>query len=132
MGMNRSPQSTILTDGIVAVVTTSTIAADQLVPGILGEAGPEPLVSVARATADLFKHTDELALRVVLKEHTISAKRRLDGDDETITVLVVVTGHPIVKSLARTLRAILKAARRNGPTPAASVPSADSAPAVAS
>ncbi len=113
-----------MADGIVAACTISSIPADQLPPGTLGAAGDGRMVSIAQSAEELFKHTDEDALRIVVGDHTVNAVRRRDGDDTTIVAIAIVTGHPIVKSLARILRKVLRDATRTGPVPAESVPSA--------
>jgi hypothetical protein len=115
--MKRSPSHILTTDGVLAVVTTTTIT-DLASPEVVGSAGDQKLVELAQQTFCLFERTEELTLRVVIGEqNTISAMR--SADRRTMTAVVVPTGHPVVKSLKRMLRGNLRAVRPS-PKPAQS------------
>jgi hypothetical protein len=96
-----SPSTIIKHDGVLAVVTTTETSGLTESLQLLGS--PKHF-GVAQLAIGLFRHTEESSIRVVVGESTISALRSTSG----IAALVVTTGHPVVKSVQRMMRKLLR------------------------
>lgn len=99
-----TPESILKNDGINFVLTRAYDDPSKLDPSMLGGAGDEDLAGIAHATLDLFGKTDERKIRVVIGDLAVHAMR----DDLGCIALVVIKGHPIIKSAQRLQRLALR------------------------
>lgn len=96
-------------DGIVAAMGWTTDDRRQgAEPTWVGDERWKPLVKEAVRLREI---ANEPAVRVLVGDHACL----LSGDDENVVAVVFVKGHPIVKSVARMTRRLLKRPARRAP-----------------
>ncbi len=106
-------------DGIVAVLDlTAEQAQAGAEPSWVGDDNWKPIVLEA---VRLRQIANEPSVRVLVGEHAVL----VSGDDKHVVGVVFIKGHPVVKSVVRMVRQLL---RQPNPQPASTVSAAPAAP----
>ena len=108
-------------DGVVAAFS---IDAQQRASNDVSWSGDEQWKAVALEAARLRELADQEQVRVLAGDHALL----LFGDKEDVVGIVFIKGHPVVKSVVRMVRQLLRHAQNGrsqaaAPTPAANTPS---------
>ncbi len=108
-------------DGIVAVLD---MTAEQALAGACSWVGEDYWKPIVVEAVRLRQIAGEASVRVLVGEHAVL----VSGDERHVVGVVFVKGHPVVKSVVRMVRQLLRA---GGPTakPVVAVPPAQVAPA---
>jgi hypothetical protein len=112
---NSRLERTAAHDGIVAALA---IDDQQAARGEMSWVGNDDWKPVAVEAVRLRKLTGEPSIRVMVGDHAIL----VSGDARDVVALVFIKGHPIVKSVVRMTRQLLKRAHKSRPATAASSP----------
>ena len=111
-------------DGILAVLDWYTDPAH--VGGQPQWAGDENWRNVVMEAVKLRGIADQPSVRVLIGDHAVL----VSGDDKHVVGVVFIKGHPVVKSVVRMVRQLLRPA--NPPSAAAPAPAAPPTPAAPS
>lgn len=105
-------------DGIVAVLD---MTADQAQAGDCSWVGEDRWKPIVLEAVRLRQIAGEPSVRVLVGEHAVL----VSGDDRHVVGVVFIKGHPVVKSVVRMVRQLLRAgapAAKPAPAPAAAAP----------
>ena len=91
-------------DGIVAVLGMDKAAIERGEPSWVGE---DRWREVAMAAVQLLRLSKQPQIRVLVGDYAVL----VSGDEDDIVGVVFVKGHPVVKSVVRMLRQLLRHAR---------------------
>ncbi|HWB82181.1 MAG TPA: hypothetical protein VG755_44765 [Nannocystaceae bacterium] len=100
MGTNRI-ERVLRHDGIVAVLDMTAEQAQNNDPGWVGEERWQPIVLEA---VKLRHIANEAAVRVLVGDHAVL----VSGDEKHVVGVVFIKGHPVVKSVVRMVRQLLR------------------------
>ncbi len=100
MGTNRI-ERVLRHDGIVAVLDMTAEQAQNGDPGWVGEEKWQPIVHEA---VKLRQIANEPAVRVLVGDHAVL----VSGDEKHVVGVVFIKGHPVVKSVVRMVRQLLR------------------------
>lgn len=100
MGTNRI-ERVLRHDGIVAVLDMSSEQASNGDSGWVGEERWQPIVMEA---VKLRQIANEPAVRVLVGDHAVL----VSGDEKHVVGVVFIKGHPVVKSVVRMVRQLLR------------------------
>lgn len=100
MGTNRI-ERVLRHDGIVAVLDMTAEQAQSNDPGWVGEERWQPIVLEA---VKLRHIANEAAVRVLVGDHAVL----VSGDEKHVVGVVFIKGHPVVKSVVRMVRQLLR------------------------
>jgi pyruvate/2-oxoglutarate dehydrogenase complex dihydrolipoamide acyltransferase (E2) component len=105
-------------DGIVAVLD---LTAEQAQAGDCSWVGEDRWKPIVLEAVRLRQIAGEPSVRVLVGEHAVL----VSGDDRHVVGVVFIKGHPVVKSVVRMVRQLLRAgapAAKPAPAPAAAAP----------
>lgn len=105
-------------DGIVAVLD---LTAEQAQTGDCSWVGEDRWKPIVLEAVRLRQIAGEPSVRVLVGEHAVL----VSGDDRHVVGVVFIKGHPVVKSVVRMVRQLLRAgapAAKPAPAPAAAAP----------
>ena len=100
MGTNRI-ERVLRHDGIVAVLDMTAEQAQNSDPGWVGDEKWQPIVLEA---VKLRQIANESAVRVLVGDHAVL----VSGDEKHVVGVVFIKGHPVVKSVVRMVRQLLR------------------------
>ncbi len=112
MAMNRI-ERVLRHDGIVAVLD---MTAEQAQSGDPSWVGDDTWKERVMAVVKLRSIANEPSVRALIGDHAVL----VSGDDKHVVGVVFIKGHPVVKSVVRMVRQLL---RQPGPSPTPSSPS---------
>jgi len=107
MAQSATPASTIRNDGVLAVLVTTSADTAHVNADVVGSEGPDDLLALcswAETGLDIGALTSEDSLRVLVGERAISVTSSPFGR----VTMVLVKGHPIVKSAKRLARQLMR------------------------
>lgn len=111
MAMNRI-ERVLRHDGIVAVLD---MTAEQAQAGDVSWVGDDAWKERVMAVVKLRSIANEPSVRALIGDHAVL----VSGDDKHVVGVVFIKGHPVVKSVVRMVRQLL---RQPNPAPAPSTP----------
>jgi hypothetical protein len=117
--MITTPSSVLTNNGVLAVIVTATLDPDIVRPEVIGVAGDEKAVELGAWALTGFDVTNETSARYVSGRSgdagtkTVLLERGPNGS----VALVLVSGHPVVKSAKRMARRLHRDILLPGATP---------------